>query len=92
MYEENFPTRAAMFVSQRSHFIVQFSTVSEAKEEVEYIKDAMDTLADGATKHNCIIYLNAMINSSRKVYNLIRHVCGEELFEKLISTGLKIVK
>lgn len=93
MYEENFPTRAATFVSQRRHFIEQFGTVGEAKEEVGHIKDAMDTtLSDRAAQHNYIVYLNAMINGSRKVYNLIRHVCGEELFEKLISAGLKIVE
>jgi hypothetical protein len=92
MKEENFLCWALSLQEQRKIFIIRLANKKIMKKELGYLKSAMSRNAVEFCGQACAEYFNAMINNNIILFNSLRRECDEELFEKLISAGLKVVK
>lgn len=88
MRKETFLMSAMLFARERQHMLEKFSTIGGSDEKIRDIKAAMAEGALPEYKNAVIVYLNALINGSRRTYGLMRSVCGEELLKKLLDAGL----
>ena len=91
MQKETFLESAQLFKQKRDLFIQKSAIVEGGKEEISDIKSAMEEGAPKEHRIAVVTYLDAIICGSKKIFKLVRYVCGEDLFSKLIGAGLKQV-
>jgi hypothetical protein len=90
MQKETFSMSARLFKMKRDSFITTFASIGESDEEIKDIKDAMEEGSPYEEYRTAtVIYLNAMINNQHKIFRLVHHVCGDDLFKKLTKAGLR---
>ena len=91
MREETFLMSARLFVKERTRLIGKLASIGDSDEIIRDIKAAITKGALPEYRDATVVYLNAIINGSRRIFGLVKNVCGKELFQKLLDAGLKKV-
>lgn len=91
MREEKFLMSARLFERERQRLIEKLCSIGDSDEIIGDIKSVMSERALPGYRNATIVYLNAIVNGSKRIFKILRTVCDKELFQKLLDAGLKKV-